>query len=48
MSLEEEEEEKLCTFALGLAENYMYAYIGGQNFSLLSYPRVTEILTKSN
>ena len=47
MSLEEEEEEKFCTLALGLAENYMYAYIGGQNFSLLSYPRVTEILNQN-
>ena len=42
ISLEEEEEEKFCTLALGLAENNMYTYIGGRNFLLtfnLGWPK---------
>ena len=48
MSLEEEEEEKFCTLALGLAENNMSTYIGGRNFLLtfnLGWPKS---FTKNN
>ena len=48
MSLEEEEEKNFCTLALGLAENYMYTYIGGRNFLLtfnLGWPKS---FTKNN
>ena len=48
MSLEEEEEEKFCTLALGLAENYMYTYIGGRNFLLIFNLGWPKSLTKNN
>lgn len=48
MSLEEEEEEKFCTLALGGGRNLYVDLYRWPNFPLPFCPRVAEISTKSN